>query len=154
MIVTGETTSRLEDLRKYTITSVFSNQYFIGGNVNTNGIDLPLSDPTTQIVYYLEGIKYVDIISGTSIYSGYTSGTTLSIFTAEGLNSINSIDTFYYKDPVKIGVSSKNKINDDVFITRQELSVFENNYRLEFIQSVNDLEEYAGGIFFNIVNNT
>jgi hypothetical protein len=34
------------------------------------------------------------------------------------------------------------------------LSAFDQNYRLEYIQSLVDLTTYAGGNFFNIVNNT
>lgn len=153
-MVTGETTTRLEDLRKYTITNVFSDKYFINGDVNNDGIDLSLSDPSTQVVYYIGGIKYVDIIFGTTIYSGFTSGTTLNIFSPQGLNTGNSITTNYYKDPVKIEISNNGKINDDVFIARQEISVFEKNYRLEFITNVNDLSTYAGGIYFKVINNT
>jgi len=49
---------------------------------------------------------------------------------------------------------SNPKINDDVFIVRQELSAFDSNYKLEFIRNLVDLTSYAGGNFFNIVNNT
>lgn len=154
MIITGESTSRLSELRKYTITNVFSNQYFTGGTINNNGIDVNGSNPLTQIVYYLDGIKYVDIISGSTIYSGYTSGTTLNMFTPQGVTTDNFIDVPCFKNPNKDGIISNPKINDDVFISRQEISAFESNYRLEYIRNMNDLLTYAGGNLFNIVNNT
>jgi hypothetical protein len=154
MVVTAETTSRLEDLRKYTVTTVFSDKYFTSGTINNNGVDLINSDSSTQIIYYIDGIKFVDIISGTSIYSGYTGGTTLSIYTPQGITTDNFIFKQYYKDPLKEEVSSNVKISDDVFIDRQEVAVFENNYRLEFISGIANLESYAGGLFFNIVKNT
>lgn len=154
MTITAETTSRLENLRKYTVTNIFANQYFVSGSSNNNGVDLNNSDPSTQITYYIDSIKYVDIISGTSIYSGYTSGTTLSIYTPQGVTSDNYIFENYYKDPLKEDLSSNTKITNDVFIFRQEIPVFEINHRLEFIKTIDEFQTYAGGLYFNIVNNT
>jgi hypothetical protein len=54
----------------------------------------------------------------------------------------------------KENIISNPEIYDDVFIIRQEISAFDGNYRLEYIQNLIDLETYAGGNFFNIVNNT
>ena len=58
------------------------------------------------------------------------------------------------KEVNKKNIISNPKINDDVFISRQQLSAFDKNYRLEYINNLSDLETYAGGNFFNIVNNT
>lgn len=154
MVITGTSTSRLVELRKYTITNIFSSQYFTGGNMTTDGVDLITSNPATHIVYYIGGIKYVDVISGTTIYSGYTSGTTLNIYTPQGITPENFINVPYYKNPNKEGIISNPKIDDDVFIIRQEISAFDSNYRLEYIRNLSDLMTYAGGIFFKIVNNT
>ena len=73
MIITGTSSSRLSELRKYTVTDVFAKKYVTGGTINSDGIDLSISNPLNKIIYYLGGIKYVDIMSGT------TSGTTLNI---------------------------------------------------------------------------
>lgn len=154
MAITAETTSRLENLRKYTVTSVFDEMYFTGGTTTNDGVDLNNSDSSTYITYYIGGIMFVDVISGTSIYSGYTSGTTLSIYTPQGYTTDNFIFESYYKDPLKEGIAGNTKISDDVFISRQEIPVLENNYRLEFITGVNDFQTYAGGLYFNIKNNT
>ena len=148
MIITGTSSSRLSELRKYTVTDVFAKKYVTGGTINSDGIDLSISNPLNKIIYYLGGIKYVDIMSGT------TSGTTLNIFTPQGITSANFINVPYFKNPNKDNIISNPKINDDVFISRQQLSAFDKNYRLEYINNLSDLETYAGGNFFNIVNNT
>lgn len=149
MEITGTSTSRLTELRKYTITNVFADKYFGNGNINNDGVDYGNSIETSQIIYYIGGIKYVDVISG--VYSGIT----YNIYTPLGTgNTLNFINVPYYKNPNKENIISEPKIKDDVFIIRQELSAFENNYRLEYIKNLNDLNTYAGGNYFNIVNNS
>jgi len=147
MTVTGESTSRLSELRKYTVTTVFADQYVTGGSYASDGVDINTSNPPETVVYYIGGIRYVDVTTGT------TSGTTFS-FTAQGTASANFIFAPIYKDPKKDNIISNPKIKDDVFIVRQELSAFDKNYELEYINNLNDLIVYAGGGFFNIVNNT
>jgi len=148
MAVTGSSRNRLSELRKFTITNVFANQYFGGGSYTVDGVDYANSNPLNKIIYYLGGIKYVNTLTGT------TSGTTFS-FTPEGTgNTANFLNVPIYKDPNKENIFSNPKINDDVFIVRQELSAFDGNYKLEHVKKLVDLETYAGGNYFNIVNNT
>lgn len=147
MIVTGTSSSRLTELRKYTITSVFANQYVGGGNLLTDGVDYPNSVSGVSVIYFLGGIRYVDLLTGS------TSGTTYSLI-AQGTNSPDFITAPIYQDPNKENIISNPKIYDDVFIVRQELSAFDKNYRLEYIRNLVDLTTYAAGSFFNIVNNT
>ena len=145
-MITGITdNSRLQELRKYVITPVFADQYVSGGNWTTDGVDYPNSDSGVSVTYYIGGIQYVDNLTGT------TSGTTFN-YTAN--NTENFIDESYIKNPNKEKIISNPKINDDVFITRGELSAFNKNYRLEFISNLVDLTTYAGGRYFNIINNT
>lgn len=149
MQITGTSTSRLIELRKYVITDDFSRQYIIGGNDNTDGVDLVNSNPASQIVYYLGGVKYIDFVSGE------TSGMTYNIFTPIGINNhLNFNFAPYYKNPNKEKLISNPKISSDVFIVRQNLSAFEKNYRLEYVKYLSDLTTYAGGIYFNIKNNS
>ena len=148
MIVTGTSTSRLYELRKYTITTVFADQYIGGGDINTDGVDYTESVEDESIVYYLGGIMYIDtIVDGVTILTTYS-------FTALGTSSPDFINAPIYKDPKKENIISNPKIDDDVFIVRQELPVFEKNYRLEYINNLNDLLTYAGGNYYNIINNT
>lgn len=145
--VTGECTSRLLELRKYAVTNVFSQQYFIGGTYIHDGVDVNVSIPNVRVVYYLGGIKYIDKLTGS------TSGSTFS-FVTQGYTNPNFINKPIYKDPNKENIISNPEISDDVFIVRQELSAFDGNYRLEYIRNLVDLETYAAGNFFNIVKNT
>jgi len=148
MLVTGLTSSRLSELRKYTVTPVFANQYVGGGTWTTNGVDYPNSVSGVSVVYYLNRIKYVDILTGDD------AGTTFS-FTAQGStgNPI-FINTPIYQDPKKENIISNPKIDDDVFIVRQALSVQEQNYRLQYVTNLVELTTYAGGNYFNIINNS
>lgn len=143
--VTGESSSRLSELRKYTTSTIFTNQYTGGGSVSIDGVDYPNSIANVRITYYLGGIKYVDdIVNDVTTFS----------FVGLGLLNPNFVNKPIYKDPQKENIISNPKINDDVFIIRQELSAFEKNYRLEYVKNLIELQTYAGGNFFNIVNNT
>jgi hypothetical protein len=145
-MITGTTdNSRLQELRKYTVSPVFANQYVGGGNWTTDGVDYPNSPTIEYVVYYLGGIKYTDI---TLIDGTYTT------FKYAPNNTYNFIDEQYIKNPNKEKVISNPKIYDDVFITRDNLSAFNKNYKLEYIRNLVDLTTYAGGKYFNIISNT
>jgi len=145
-MVTGTTdNSRLIELKKYAIGVPFEQQY---PNVLTSddGVDYVDSVSGVTMVYYIGGIKFIDDVTG---------GTTTFSVAAQGTGSTaNFINTSYYKDPNESKIISNPKINDDVFIIREELSAFDKNYRLEYISKLVDLTTYAGGKFFNIINNT
>ena len=146
IIITGESKSRLSELKKYVITNEFNMQYITNGSPNNDGVDMFNTIPDSKIIYYIGGIKYIDTIT-----SGITK-TTFSYY-GQGYTNLNFINLPYYKNNNKENIISNPKISDDVFIIRQELSAFDNNYRLEYIKNLNDLNTYAGGNFFNIVKN-
>ena len=146
MVVTGTSSSRLAELKKYAVNVPFNQQYVGGGSLLADGVDFTNSIAGNMVTYYLGGIKYLDRLTGT------TSGTTYS-FTPVGTSSPDFLNLPYYKNPNKEGIISNPKITDDVFIVRQQLSAFDSNYRLEYIKNLNDLLTYAGGGFFNIVKN-
>jgi hypothetical protein len=145
-MVTGTTTySRLAELKKYAIGVPFNQQYVGDGSLIADGVDFTNSTSGVSVTYYIGGIKYVDNISA---------GITTYSVTAQGSSSADFINVPYQKNPTKENIISNPKIVDDVFITRQELSAFDKNYRLEYVRNLNDIITYAGGKFFNIVNNT
>jgi len=78
-------------------------------------------------------------------------GTTFDFIPQNGENFINEQ---YIKNPNKSKIISNPKIFDDVFIIRDNLSAFNKNYRLEHIRNLVDLTTYAGGKYFNIINNS
>jgi hypothetical protein len=147
VLVTGDSQSRLTELRKYVVSGTTAQIYVTGGNSTTDGVDLAQTT-STKFVYFLGGIRYVDQLTGD------TSGTTFSFITHGEYNNPSFINFPIYQDPNKENIISNPKLYDDVFIVRQELSAFDSNYRLEYIKSLVDLETYAAGSFFNIVNNT
>jgi hypothetical protein len=149
-VVTGECTSRLNELKKYKVTSIFTEQYFGNGSDIVNGVDYDISN-TDNVIYYIDGIKYNDIIitstTGNSKITKYS-------FIGVGYDSPNFINAPIYKNPIKDNIISNPKTVDDVFIERQELSVFDKFYRLEHVKSLSDFKLYAGGKYFYIKNNT
>ena len=146
-MITGTTNnSRLSELRKYSVSTVFTNQYVGGGTISSDGVDYGNSISGITMTYYLGGIKFVDNVTGK---------TTTFSFISLGTGDVNNfINAPYVKNPNKDKIISNPKINDDVFIIRDNLSAFDKNYRLKFIRNLVDLTTYAGGKYFNIVNNT
>jgi len=146
IIITGVTAnSRLIELKKYTKGVPFSQQYFGNGSISVDGVDYNNSTENMIVIYYIGGIKFIDT------YTGSATTTTFS-FIGQGYNSLDFINVPYYKDFNKENIISNPEINNDIFIIRQELSAFDSNYRLEYITDLIDLTTYAGGRFFNIVN--
>lgn len=143
-MITGTTNnSRLIELKKYKVTNIFTEQYFGNGSLSTNGVDYPNSTSGVSVTYYIDGIKYVDNVTGST-----------TTFSYEPQNESNFINKIYYKDPNKENIIGFPKISDDVFIERQQLSAFDDNYKLQFIKNLVELTTYAGGKYFKIVNNT
>jgi hypothetical protein len=143
-MITGVTNnSRVAELKKYAVNVPFNQQYVGGGNWSTDGVDFTNSISGVTMTYYIGGVKYIDTIS-----------TSTTVFNYTPQSQANFISTPYIKNTNEENIISIPKIYDDVFIIRQELSAFDKNYRLEYIKSLVDLTTYAGGKFFNIINNT
>ncbi len=147
-MIVGYTTSRLIELKKYTVTNDFTQQYFGNGSINHDGVDYANSVAGVYVTYYIGGLKYIDSIGGDIPDS------TLVSYEPKGMTDADFISTRMIKNPNKEKIISNPKIDDDVFIVRQELSVFDKNYRLQYIRNLTELDTYAAGGFFNIVNNT
>lgn len=145
MIITGTSSSRLYELKKYRKTNIFTEQYntSLGGS---NGVVYNESIENQKIVYYIDGIKYCDNINNSEVTTTYQ-------ISSQGTNSPDFINAPVFKNPNKDNIISNPKISDDVFIDRQEISVFDKIYRLEHIYSVSELYMYAGGKYFYIKNN-
>lgn len=151
--VTGESSSRLIELKKYATTGSLSQQYFIStGATSGDGVDVSLTTTgvtASTFVYYIGGITYVD-----TFISGITEET---VFTFESLaheDENNFDDLPIIKDDKKENIVDKPEVDNNVFIIRQSQAVFEDQYRLKNIRNISELEFYAGGGHFNIVNNT
>ena len=145
--ITGECKSRLSELKKYGDFNDFNLKYYQNGSFLNNGVDYQNSMENDHIVYYIDGIKYIDQYIDNSLK-------TLFVSYDSGYNTDNYENFFYYKDPNKENIVTMPKTSNDVFIIRQELPVFDKNNNLEFIDSLIRLETYAGGGYYNIINNT
>lgn len=145
MYITGYCTTRLYELKKFTHSSIFSDKYFSGGTITNDGVDYNNSIENQIINYYLGGINYIDTNSGNTCMFG---------FNVIAYDPNNFINTEIVKFINKENIISNPKINNDVFIDRQQISVFDINNRLEFIRKLVDLETYASGKYFNIVKNS
>lgn len=145
--VTGISSSRLVELRKYRISGDLSEIYFTSTSNVNDGVNISLSTGNI-IVYYIGGITYTDQTVG---------GITTTTFTFESLgysDTNNFVDLPIIKDENKENIIDKPEVENDVFIIRQSIPVFENQYRFNNIRSFAELQFYAGGGFFNIINNT
>jgi len=143
MVVTGSTTSRLSELKKYKVTEVFTEKYFGDGSLSKNGVDFNNSTENDVIVYYINKIKYTDTFIDNDIITTFE-------FTP---TTPETVDGNLIK--LTIGnVFTQSKTDSDVFIERQRLSIFRKNQELGSITCLYDLLSYGGGRYFNIIKNT
>jgi len=107
-----------------------------------------------KIVYYIDGIKYVDdVINEITYFEYYALGTSNPHFIQPPIDKDYN-ETPIYKDPKKENIIGRPKIQDGLFIVRQEVSAFDKNYKLQHVNNLVELTTYLGGNYFNIVNNT
>jgi len=152
-IVTGTSSNRLEELRKYSTSLDYGDRYFTGGSPTTDGLDLTYSGTSTGatiiLQYYIGGIKYLN-----TTLSGSTATTTTFVYNSTGLSTTNFDNKPILKLEEKQNMAENPFINSDVFIVRQEIPVFEKSIRLRGVSGLNDIVTYAGGNYFKIFNNT
>lgn len=65
------------------------------------------------------------------------------------ISAITETNYFVFKDEVKMGVVFTPKVQEEVFIERQRMSVFESQARLSEIYSLESLENYNNG-YYNV----
>lgn len=142
--VTGTSKSRLSELKKYSTSSDLSVAYFTSTTSSQDGLNVSLST-SGKFVYYIGGITYTD---------DTTTNTTTFSFQSKGYSSPNFVNRPIIKDEAKQNIIDKPEVSNDVFIIRQTLSAFQNIYRLQDVFTITEIENYAGGAKFNIINNS
>ncbi len=149
--VTGTSSSRLTELRKFSSSGSLEQLYFTSNTPTTDGVDTGLTATgvtASTYVYYISGITYQDdIVSGESTVTNFS-------FISSGYSSPVFVNLPYIKDERKQNVTAPPILKSDVFIVRDEKSSFQDNYRLKDIGNLTELTYYAGGAYFNIVENT
>ena len=149
--VSGSSSSRLNELRKFSVNGTLEQLYFISTDPVDDGVDNTLTETGTTAstyVYYIGGITYVE-----EQVSGETDNIYF-MFESEGYNSDGFVNLPILKDESQLEIMSRPLVENNVFITRDENTAFQNNYRLRNITNLTELEYYAGGAYFNIIENT
>lgn len=149
--VTGTSSSRLRELQKFSTSGTLAQRYFTSTTPTVNGVNTGLTTTgltASTFVYYISGITYTD-----EVVSGESTVTTFS-FESSGYSSPVFINLPIIKDDRRENIISAPIVDNGVFIIRDEKSAFQNNFRLRNIENLTELLYYAGGAYFNIVNNT
>lgn len=149
-VVTGTSSNRLEELRKYSVSSDYSIKYLTSTSLLVDGLDISRSittGDTNIFVYYIGGITYTNEVSQSLIKTHFS-------FTNSGFSTNNFENKPIVKLESKDNVVENPIISSDVFISRQEISVFEKSVRLRAINNLSQVISYAGGNYFKIFENT
>lgn len=143
-VVTGQTTSRLSDIEKFTRSTDISIKYKTTTTIENDGLLLSESITGQTYTYYIGGIKYIDNVSA---------NTTTYEFTRT-ISDVDFQNNSYYKDESKQNIISKPKIINDINVERQAPTIMDIFYRIKDINILNDFSYYGGGSIFNIVKNS
>lgn len=144
MIITGTTVSRLIELKKYTASTLFTDLY-IPYDISTGiGVVYTESIENVIVIYYIEGIRHADDLI-----------THITTFTYNGVGYASPDFVTYpmLKDDLLGNIVTNVNVVSDILIERNVMSVYEPLYRFEHIENMLQLETYAGGGVFKIINN-
>jgi len=144
--ITGTSSSRLSELKKYARSGTLNKLYYTSTTPAIDGVNTGLTTTGITYTYYIGGITYVDNVTG---------GTTTYTFTSSGYSDTNNFSNLpYIKDENLQNVIAKPLVDNNVFIIREEQQILDKNYRLRNIGNLTELTYYAGGAYYNIINNT
>lgn len=154
-MVSGTTSHKLDVISTYDKVRPF--KIGVNGVTNIDYIDPILQTGYTKIYYTIGDINYVttyrpptnqfDVNAHPTTFS-----TTLSGYDFEPYLYGNNQLTFDVKEEAKMGLVFPPKVNNELFIERMSVAVFERHSRLAEIDSLEELIEYKNG-YYNIVEN-
>lgn len=144
MIVTGVTTSRLYEIKKYKTSDVFEENYILYTPSTKTGL-LSGSISEGEVIYMIKGIKYMDQ------YNNDNYEITFFEYTPTPIN-LNE-DGFLIKINNYGKSIDKPIIKKDLFVDRNEFSPFKNNLLIRNMENLIDAGSYIGGNYFNIYKN-
>lgn len=157
MIITGFTDSKLNQVKTYDV----NNPYVVGVNGVTDVIYESVSttdeNDNTVIIpslvsvdYTINNIDYKTNISQPLFPDStlYFKTQTVYFFESSGLTQQN---INLLKREAEMGISFPPKIENQIFIERQSISVFERHLRMEDIKNIDQLGTYRNG-YYNIFN--
>ena len=146
-MITGYTSHKLDLVRTYSLT----NPYQIG----VNGVTNITYDPTsltgiTSISYTIDNINYVtNLPSLVTTFFTYYSGYDFEPY----IIFPNKQNTFDIKEEAKMGLVFPPKVNNELFIERMNVAIFERQSRLSEITTLQGLIEYRNG-YYNVTQTT
>jgi hypothetical protein len=148
ILVTGQTTSTLNDLSQYTGNASkggynFKLNQLVTTTGGVKGIYLGQTDDGLGIKYNINGIDYYDYQNNFSYYVAQSSGLTEDWLVSSGLT----------KDDTYLNVVDQATIFSNVYIERGKYSAFERVRRLGEVSTIGGLVSY-GYKFFNVDKNT
>lgn len=142
MILSGYTDSKLAQVRTYD-----KNQPYQVGYKGVTQINYDSAGEIDEVTYEINDITYITKV-GSKLFNGLDifATPTRYYFESVGLTqeTINVI-----KKEVEMSISEPPKIEEEIFIERQETSVFERHLRMGEIKTIEQLEEYKNG-YYNI----
>ena len=136
-MISGTTSHRLTEISRYSTTQPF----LVGVNGVTN-ITYNSDGSINQIFYTLDGIYFITTYTPPDYPTIFYTNLTGNYF-----QNINLI-----KEESKMNVVLPPKIDNQIFIERMSLAVFERHARLSNIKSLGSLGEYRNG-YYRIVQN-
>jgi hypothetical protein len=139
IIVTGYTQSSLNDLKQYGQIPFKLNTVVTGTSGNV-GIYSGLTNDGLGTMYSVNGIDYVDLQDGTTIFMVKSSGLTSDMLICSAIT----------KNEVLLNVIEEAEVQSEIFIERGKQSSLERVERLGEVDNIGDLTKY-GYKFFNII---
>ena len=142
-MISGITSHKLDLISTYSSTQPFK----IGTNGVTN-ISYNTDGSISQIFYTIGEINYI-----TNFIVTENKKNAFPTIFFSGIDDSETQNINIIKEEAKMGMVFPPKINNDLFIERMSLAVFERHSRLATIKSLGSLEEYSNG-YYNVIKNT
>ena len=136
-LVTGYTTSRVNDLSQYG-TNKFKPGLVVTGTSGIVGVYFG-PDSNNIVTYMIDNIIFYDYPDGSTMYNILSSG-----FTSDMLTQVPIV-----KDESLIGVVMQPEVQSNIFIERGKNTVLERIERIGEVDNIGDLEKY-GYSYFNV----
>lgn len=141
MILSGYTDDRLSELKTYD-----RNQPYQVGYNGVTQVGLGPDGNIELVEYIINDIKYITNIGKPILPERPDSFKTQTVYFFDASN-LSQENINVIKKEVEMGLSEPPKIEEEIFIERQETSVFERHLRMGEIESLEQLEEYKNGYY-------
>lgn len=179
--ISAATTSRLVELKKYRANNPYEQMFIFNPNVYTDyqGISVSgvstifdmassgytgysfdtINDTNLGTLNQFTGLLFRDTGKYIAAYDNELNARVISkkamiSYMAQGWNVTNISLSGNIKDEVYLGITSNPEVQSEVFIDRGQNAVLEPHLRLSEIESLEHLENYSNGSYYNIEKQT